>query len=237
MVNDFLNDTKEYNIFSYKDYKKASLELKIKKIKLLNEYYKLISNDSNVLQIYIDFDGVILDTMRKAKELLEQHHNLNLETSNRNNIEEQQIISNFFKTLDWNYLLYETKEINESITFLKLIKDSNIYVPTIYSAVNSLTEALEKHIYIEKKLSVEHQFIMAHNPKVCDNNYSILIDDDNFNLDNWTGFPIHFDSKIKSIYPNIDDLGEIYYLFFKYNGNFYINKNLSNKYQKIKQKK
>ena len=238
MVNEFLNDTKNYNIFSYDDYKKSSLILKLKKIELLNEYYNLTIKKIKKLPVFIDFDGVILDTMREAKILLEKNHNLNLETSNRDNKIEQEIISNFFKTLDWNYLLNETKEINESIKFLKLIKESKIYNPTIYSAVNSFYEAKQKHNYIEDKVhNINHQFVMAHTPKICEDKNSILIDDDNFNLDNWKGYPIHFDSTIKSIYPNINDLGELYYLFYCYNNTFYIGNNLKNEYRKIKIKK
>ena len=210
----------------YGEYKELSLKLKLKKIELLNEYYKKTYNNKK-LEVYIDFDGVILDTMRKAANLLFENYNIKLQTSSRDNIIEQQIISNFFKNLDWNYLLSETEEINESIKFIKLINSSNIYEPIIYSAVNSTSEAYKKHLFIKERLNgVKHQFIMAHTPKTCDNKSSVLIDDDNFNLVNWTGYPIHFDSSIESPFPNIDDLGELYYLFYPINNVFYIKDSL-----------
>lgn len=235
MVNEFLNDTKEYNIFSYDDYKSSSLALKLKKIALLNEYYKLIYKKEDKLPVFIDFDGVILDTMEDAKLLLIQHHNLDLNTISRDNAEQQILIANFFKSLNWHTLLNDTREINESINFLRLIKESVIYNPTIYSAINSLEESNEKHEYIEKNIfNIEHKFTMVHTPKVSDNKRSILIDDDNFNLDNWDGYPIHFDSKIESIYPTINDLGELYFLFYYHDNNFCINTNLKKEYEKIK---
>ena len=40
-ISEFLNDVKNYNIFSYEDYKKSSMNLKLLKIKLLNEYYNI----------------------------------------------------------------------------------------------------------------------------------------------------------------------------------------------------
>ncbi len=235
MVNEFLNDTKEYNIFSYEDYKSSSLALKLKKIELLNEYYKLIYKKEDKLPVFIDFDGVILDTMEDAKVLLQQHHDLDWNTISRDNAEQQALLANFFKSLNWHTLLSGTREINESINFLKLIKDSVIYKPTIYSAINSLEESNEKHEYIEENIfGIDHKFTMAHTPKVSDDKRSILIDDDNFNLNNWDGYPVHFDSKIESIYPTINDLGELYFLFYYHDDNFCINNELKEEYKKIK---
>ena len=235
MVKEFLQDNREYKIFSYEDYKNSSMALKIKKIELLNEYYILMGY-SKKLPIFIDFDGVILDTMRESKILLERKHNISLGEIRRDDKERQLLIANFFRSLNWNSLLNETREINESIRFIKLMKESRIYIPTIYSAVNSFYEADEKHKFIERKIGVEHIFNMAHTPKICNYPKSVLIDDDNYNLDNWDGYPIHFDSKISSRYPNIDDLGEIYYLFYPLYGELVLSSTLQDKYQMIKKK-
>lgn len=86
----------------------------------------------------------------------------------------------------------------------------------MYSATNSDKEKREKIIYFKSKIpDVQLKFIQACSPKICTNNSSVLIDDDNFNLINWNGYPIHFDSNIPTDFPNINDLGELYYLFYR----------------------
>jgi len=204
----------DYNIFSYEDYKNSSLELKLKKIKLLNEYYKF--KKLSKIRVYIDFDGVILDTMSIANELLIENHGINIINNDYISDDEEKEIANFFINLNWKKLLNEADEINKSKSFIKLIKESNIYEPIIYSAVNSENEKNEKSTFLDRKLkNVEYKFIAVRNPKICDDRNSIIVDDSDFNLINWYGYPIHFDSKINSIFPTIDDLGEIYYLFYE----------------------
>ncbi len=215
ILNDFLSDVEDLDIFSYEDYKNSSLELKLRKIKLLNEYYKLKYDELPKLPVYIDIDGVTLDTMNLAKRLLYIQYGIDYDKRDRKNIEEQRIIANFFKSIDWNRLLKDTDEINRSIDFIKLINESSLYTPTMYSAVNSDKEKDEKIIYFAKRIpDVQLKFIQAHTPKICDDNSAVLIDDDNFNLVNWRGFPLHFDSQIPTDFPNINDLGELYYLFY-----------------------
>lgn len=93
-------DTAILNLFSYEDYKNSSQELKLEKIRLLNEYYKLKYGDLQKLPIYIDIDGVTLDTMNLAKKLLYIQCGIDYDKKDRENVEEQEIIANFFKLLD-----------------------------------------------------------------------------------------------------------------------------------------
>ena len=215
-LNEFLEDTKDYKLFSYEEYKSSSLELRLKKIQLLNEYYKLKYTELPKLQVFIDCDGVTLDTMSLAKRLLLINHGIDYDTRDRNDIIQQEIISNFFKSLDWKKLLQATDEINKSSKFIKLFQESTIYRPTIYTAVNSDKEKEEKTSHFSTLLPiVDIKFVQAHTPKQCEDPNSVIIDDDNFNLVNWNGYPLHFDSAIPTIFPNIDDLGELYYLFYR----------------------
>ena len=57
-------------------------------------------------QLYIDFDGVILDTMTKSYEELKK------ENIDRNDDEK---VREFFRNTDWKKLIEETEEINDSI--------------------------------------------------------------------------------------------------------------------------
>lgn len=215
-LDDFLKDIKEYNIFSYDEYRNASLDLRLKKIQLLNEYNKLKYGELPKLPVFIDCDGVTLDTMNLAKRLLLINHNIDFDKRDRKDLEQQNIIANFFKTLDWRRLLQTTDEINRSLEFLKLIKESSIYLPTIYTAINSEIERIEKESHFSSILpTINIKFVFVQTPKQCDDNNSVIIDDDNFNLVSWNGYPLHFDSTIPTIFPNIDDLGELYYLFYR----------------------
>ena len=66
-------------------------------------------------QLYIDFDGVILDTMTKSYEELKK------ENIDRNDEEK---VREFFRNADWKKLTEETEEINDSINEIKKICDS-----------------------------------------------------------------------------------------------------------------
>lgn len=215
-LKEFLQDVESYHLFSYEEYKTSSLPLKLKKIELLNAYAKIKYGDNNLnpLDVYIDFDGVILDTIRLAKEILKKEHSIDLETHKREDIEEEKIVASFFANLNWKQLINEAKELNESISFIKQLQASIDYHPTIYSAVNSKIEMLEKTLFLQRTLTeISQKYIKAKFPKTCENEESILIDDDDFNLTNWPGKPVHFAAGRTTIFPSITDLGEIYYLF------------------------
>ena len=66
-------------------------------------------------QLYIDFDGVILDTMTKSYEELKKE---NIDRKDQDKVME------FFRNLDWKKLIEETEEINDSINEIKKICDS-----------------------------------------------------------------------------------------------------------------
>lgn len=70
------------------------------------------------MDLYIDCDGVILDTMTAAfKEMKE----LGIDLSNDDNI------TKYFIEVDWNNLIEIGGEINNSLEKINIIKDSNIF--------------------------------------------------------------------------------------------------------------
>lgn len=213
-LNSFLSDIEDLDIFSYEDYKSSSLELKLKKIQLLNKFYRLKYGDLDKLPVYIDCDGVILDTLQYCIPMLLEKHNIDYSTHDRSIEEQDRIVEQFFSSLDWEIILHNAKKINRSTDFIKLIQASTLYQPTIYSAVNSEEEAAQKSIFFREQVpGIDCKFIQARKPKQCDDETSILIDDDDFNLTHWRGNPLHFGLSRTTIYPCIKDLGEIYYLF------------------------
>ena len=135
-VQELLMDTRNLNILSYDEYKKSNIKERLAKIKLLNEYYKILYNSIDKLDVYFDFDGVIKDTMRHCSYLLLRLHGIDINLHSKFNVEDEKVVENFFKSMDWDYLLNASSEINEAISFIKLFQESVIFNPAIYSAVN-----------------------------------------------------------------------------------------------------
>lgn len=218
-LEEFRNDVISKNIFSYEYYKIVSINQKIEMINLLNEYYKL-EDGINLPKIivYIDCDGVILDTISFSKSLLMEQYGIDYDKHDRSNIEDDKKVGEFFKKLDWYKVLHEAKEINGSKNFINLFKESNLFSPIIYSSVSSsLEEQYKREYFCETFKGIGYKFCGAKVPKQCNDNKSILIDDDDFNLRYWNGIPVRFASNKPTIFPTINDLGEIYYLFLRNN--------------------
>ncbi len=212
-LNEFLTDTRNLNILSYDNYKKSDIEVKLKKIKLLNEYYKILYNNVKQLDVYFDFDGVIKDTMKHCSYLLLLLHGIDINIHNKSNEEDEKIVANFFKSMNWDKLLNASPEINEAISFIKLFQNSNIFNPLIYSAVNSTMEMSEKSIFIKKNIGdIPIKFNPVHTPKIAESSRDVLVDDTEYNLENWAGVPIHFNNGKESMFYTISDFGELYYL-------------------------
>ncbi len=214
-LEEFINDVSNKDIFSYEHYKSLPLNKKIETINLLNEYYKLKYNiELPKITVYIDCDGVLLDTIGYSKKLLLEQYGINYDTHDRSDVEADRKVGEFFKNLDWPRVLQESPEINNSKKFIHLFKNSNLYDPIIYTSISSQSEKeAKKEMFSQELKEVDLIFGEAKKPKECNDGQSILVDDDDFNLRYWNGMPIRFISNKPTIFPTIDDLGEIYYLF------------------------
>lgn len=161
--------------------------------------------------LYIDFDGVIMDTINKAYQMMDD------ENINRTNIED---VSNFFKNLEWNKLLNETDEINGAINKVKKLNDSNKFNVAILTHVNSLNEAIEKVKFIRKfynDITVIPVPKEISKTKMVRTKDAILVDDYTSNLVEWKsegGIGIKFSVKPKqSKFIVIDDLDKLFTIF------------------------
>lgn len=162
-------------------------------------------------QLYIDFDGVILDTMTKTYKVLEEQ---NIDKNDKKNV------TKFFHDLDWKTLIEETDEINDSINEIKKICDSKKFNVYILTHVNSINEMVEKIKYLHKKLPyVTVVTVPKEIPKteVVNPSAAILIDDYSENIKEWQkkfGIGIKFVSEPEeSPYPTITHLSEVINLF------------------------
>lgn len=162
-------------------------------------------------QLYIDFDGVILDTITKTYKTLEES---GIDTK------DQVKVMEFYRKLDWKKLIEETEEINDSINEIKKIcasKKFNVYVLT---HVNSTNEMVEKIRYLHKNLpqvtvvSVPKQIPKTEVVNPC---AAILIDDYSGNIKEWQkklGIGIKFvREKENGDYPEITHLSEVIDMF------------------------
>ena len=121
--------------------------------------------------IYIDFDGVLVDTPKF----------INKEIKMKGNSEET------FRNLSWNYLLQNCNEIENNLTTLKKISKNNKVI--ILTHVYSINEKFAKKRFISEKLN---NIKIITIPYYIDKNIvvnakeNILIDDYGKNIDKWT---------------------------------------------------
>lgn len=162
-------------------------------------------------QLYIDFDGVILDTMTKSYEELKKE---NIDRKDEEKVRE------FFNNADWKKLIEETEEINDSINEIKKICDSKKFNVYILTHVNSTNEMVEKIKYLHKKLPlVTVVSVPKEIPKteVVNPSAAILIDDYSGNIKEWQkklGIGIKFVKELEgSDYPEITHLSEVIDMF------------------------
>ncbi len=162
-------------------------------------------------QLYIDFDGVILDTMTRSYEELKKE---NIDIKNQKKVME------FFRNLDWKKLIEETDEINDSINEIKKICDSKKFNVYILTHINSTNEMIEKIKYLHKNLpQVTVVSVPKEIPKteVVNPSAAILIDDYSGNIKEWQkklGIGIKFVKELEgSDYPEITHLSEVINMF------------------------
>mgnify|MGYP003305699556 FL=1 len=165
-------------------------------------------------KIYIDFDGVILDTWEVIfKKYYEEFNTTDIKEDN---------IKKIMLTIGWNYILENSKEINYSLEKIKRI--SKTHDICILTKINSKQEQDAKtNFLLENKIkkmcfvpytSSKTQYVDPHN--------NILIDDDIKNLEEWEqhgGIAIFFNKDLNNYdsYGNknnkfviINDLLKIY---------------------------
>ena len=144
-----------------------------------------------MINLYIDFDGVILNTIEVGYKRI-QDSGLELNEEN---------CRNFYFNLDWESFLKECKNNIKSYK-LPVIIDSNLFNVNILSHVISLNEAEAKIHYIRKYFK-DITFIPVpktiSKTKMVHTEKSILIDDYAGNLREWEkvgGIGIRFSEKL-----------------------------------------
>ena len=146
-----------------------------------------------MINLYIDFDGVILNTIEISYKMIQDS---GLEVN-------EESCRNFYSALDWkDFINKRCRPINNSIECIQKIIDSNLFNVNILSHVTTLSEAEAKIYYIRKHFK-DITFIPVpksiSKTKMVHTQDSILIDDYAGNLREWKnagGIGIRFSEKL-----------------------------------------
>ena len=136
-------------------------------------------------KLYLDCDGVILDTIKKSYEII-QDKKLTTEDE----------IHVFYKNINWEELIIISGEIDNSIAKIKLLSEQ--FDIEILTHVNSDNEIKAKIAYFSKELPNIKVILVPKSIDKCDMihpNGAILVDDFIPNLEKWKekgGIPIKF---------------------------------------------
>lgn len=128
-------------------------------------------------EIYIDFDGVIVDTWN----LIYNEYKKKYKTTEINELK----IKKTMLDLGWNFILNNSRIIQGSIQNIHLL--SKKYKVYILSKVNSIEEKNEKIKFLQNKGINEAYFVPYDHSKTeyVTAKDNILIDDDLKNLEEW----------------------------------------------------
>ena len=133
-----------------------------------------------MINLYIDFDGVILDTLTPVYNLARE---LNIDYKTQS-----EEIGLLFAEIDWNNLLQESEELNDNINNIRKLKESKRFNISILTHVNSLKEATAKINFINNFFD---DLTIIPVPKVVSKTMmtqtkdAILVDDYGGNLREW----------------------------------------------------
>ena len=158
--------------------------------------------------LYIDFDGVILDTITPVYNLAKKL-NLDVKTQTKE-------VGLLYSKIDWETLIDESPALSDSINNIKKLKDSKKFNISILTHVNSLKEAAAKIRFIN---GLFNDLTIIPVPKACSKTMmtqtegAILVDDYSGNLKEWKesgGISVKFVKELEhGKYPEITSLEEL----------------------------
>ena len=160
--------------------------------------------------LYIDFDGVIYNSIDVSYKIAEEEH-IN---------KDYESYYQFFKNLDWCAVLEKSTEINDAFNCMKKIIDSGKFNVFVLTHVVSLKEAelkvklIREHLRDVTIIPVPKRLSKAVMVRAKD---AILVDDYPENLREWKeagGIGVRFDIDMDGKgFPVIDKLDELIEMF------------------------
>lgn len=163
-----------------------------------------------MITLYLDFDGVILDTITISNNYLKD-----------NNITEEKEIHDYFENLDWRDLMSKSSVINNAIENIWKLYESGLFKLGIITHYNSIQEIMLKDKFIKDNLpsDIDVYYVHYSNKKntVVPAKDSVLVDDYIKNIKSWEendGVGIKFSDTDKECeYLKINSLDEIINLY------------------------
>lgn len=132
-----------------------------------------------MIDLYLDFDGVIKDTINVSYKMM---RDLGI------NLKDRASVVKFYQEIDWNFLLANSDELNDAFKYIDMICEEGVFRPSILTTVNSLSEMIAKTKYIRSK-NMDVGIICVPNGvlknQIVNANGAILVDDYSTNLFNW----------------------------------------------------
>lgn len=148
--------------------------------------------------IYIDFDGVVLDTITLLEMLFVQYGV---------NVKNQEELISFVSRVDWVELIRRSEEIKGSLSFLRELRDHCRLQGAILTHVTSVGEAMAKRAYLKEM--VPGLPVLTVDKRCAKSGIGlvpgvVLVDDYRPNLEDWVvhgGVGVKFTAKVKAGYP------------------------------------
>ena len=163
------------------------------------------------MKLYIDFDGVILNTIEVSYKRIREQYGENPTHEDS---------AKFYRSINWNKFLNECTPINNGLENLQKLIDSKLFDVTVLTHVLSKHEEEVKKAYLKKNVpDLKFIPVTKPNPKwsAIDCVNAILVDDYSENLKEWQehgGIAIKFTEKQKKYnYHTIKSLDELIDLY------------------------
>ena len=118
-------------------------------------------------RLYIDFDGVVMDTIPFLYSALEKSE---VDLSN------EREVSIFFATYDFNKIINDENILNDSIECINKLVASDLFEISFLTHVNSLTEGCVKVEYLRNKFKAISRGKILDTSKTFDENSLLVLD-------------------------------------------------------------
>ena len=147
-------------------------------------------------RLYIDFDGVVMDTIPLLYNEL---------AKNNVGLEDEEEIHRVFAAFDYGQIIKDKNILNDSINCIHKLIESGRFEVSFLSHINSLAEGEVKIKYLRKHFKNNITIILVprsiEKPKMVHSEGAILVDDYAGNLKEWKaqgGIPIRFSKELES---------------------------------------
>ena len=146
-------------------------------------------------RLYIDFDGVVMDTIPHLYAALE---------ASGTNMDSESERSRFFSMYDFDMIINDDNILNDSIECINKLIESKKFEISFLTHVNSLDEAVSKINYLRSKFNDITIIITPKEiskTKMVHSAGAILVDDYSGNLTEWEntgGIAVRFSKELES---------------------------------------